>query len=118
MSDYMEDDLELKDLESYIGSEHYYKVLTALVTDGVNYIMKNGYSWFVTDALSVIKTKFKNEEFITVELKVGKEKKTADMIITNGNEKVLYKQHYDYTDAKRDLKLFYENNVLMLSGEY
>ena len=118
MSDNMNDDLELKDLNSYFGSEHYYKVLGALVTDGVNYIMKNGYSWFVMDALSIIKTKFKNEEFITVELKINKEKKTADMIITDGNNNELYKQHYEYTDAKRDLKLFYENNVFMLSNEY
>jgi len=114
----MKDDLELKDLDSYIGSEHYYKVLTALVTDGVNYIMKNGYSWFVTDALIIIKTILKNEEFMTVDLKLNERKKTAYMIITNGNKRLLYKKHYFYTSAKRDLKLFYENNVLMLSGEY
>lgn len=40
------------------------------------------------------------------------------MEITDGNDNVLYRQNYDYTDAKRDLTLFYADNVLMLSGEY
>jgi len=117
----MNDDLELKDLDSYTGSANSYKIgrlILASVTDGVSYIMKNGYSWFVTDALSVIEIKFRNEEFITVELKINKEKKTADMIITGDNNNEVYKQHYKYTDAKRDLKLFYRNNLLMLSSEY
>jgi len=111
-------DLELKELDQFIGSEHYYRVLNSLITDGINYIMQNGYAWLVTDALSVIKTKLRNEEFLSVKLQVDKENNTADMIITDGNTNILYKQHYEYTDAKRDLTLFFENNTLMLNSEY
>jgi len=113
-----DEDLELKGLGSFTGTEHYYKVMGALVTDGVKYIMDNGYSWFVTDALAVIKTKFKNEEFLTIKLQVNKEKQNAIMLITDGNNNVLYKQDYKYTDAKVDLTLFFTDNVLLLSGEY
>jgi len=112
------EDLELKYLDQFIGSEHYYKLMNTLITDGVNYIMRNGYAWLITDALIVIKTKLINEEFLSIKLQVNKEKNTAIMLITDGNNRVLYKQYYNYTDAKRDLTLFFENNTLMLNSEY
>jgi len=112
------EDLELKYLDQFIGSERYYRVMNTIITDGVNYIMQNGYSWLITDALIVIKTKLINEEFLSIKLQVNKEKNTAIMLITDGNNRVLYKQYYNYTDAKRDLTLFFENNTLMLNSEY
>ena len=112
------EDLELKGLDYFIGSEHYYKLMNTLITDGIKYIMNNGYSWLITDALIVIKTKLINEEFLSIKLQVNKEKNTAIMLITDGNNRVLHKQYYNYTDAKRDLTLFFENNTLMLNSEY
>ena len=112
----MIDDLELKELEQFIGTEAYYNVMSVNVTDGVAYIMNNGYSWFVTDAIDVIITKLKDEEFLSINLKLDGDK--ADMLITDGNEKELYSQHYEWTNIKRNIKLFYTNKVLMLTGEY
>lgn len=114
------DDLYLKALGQFIGSQQYYNVLGANVTDGVKYIMENGYSWFVTDALAVIKftPNLRKEPFLTVELKRAEEGNEADLIITDGNEKTLYTQHYDFTDAKRDLMLYCENGVLLLNSEH
>ena len=112
------EDLELRDLDNYIGSEKLYRVMGANVTDGVIYVMNNGYSWFVTDAISLIKTKLKNEEFLTAELHLNKENNTADMVITDGDNHILYRQRYKWTDAKRDLKLYYTDGVLMLNNEY
>lgn len=113
------DDLELKALAGFIGTARYYRVFGALVTDGVKYLMHNGYSWFVTDAIAVLKfkPKLKAESFLTVELHLAEDSE-ADLIITDGNENTLYRQHYDFTDAKRDLKLYFSNNVLMLASEY
>jgi len=111
------DDLELKNLGQYYGTQGYVKVLGVNVTDGIGYIMNNGYSWFVTDMIVVLKMKI-NEPFCSVKLKVDKEKKKAVATIDDGNGKILHSQKYDYTDAKRDLHLFFTNNVLMLSGEY
>jgi hypothetical protein len=116
-------DLELRHLEQFNGTDIYYRHMGILLTDGVRYLMENGYSWFVTDAIITIKLHPKirrylqEEDFLTIELKLTSEYE-ADMIITDGNDNELYRQHYDLTDAKRELKLFYTGNVLMLAQEY
>lgn len=40
------------------------------------------------------------------------------MIITDGNGNKLYSQHYAFTNAKRELKLYFMNDVVMLPTEY
>lgn len=110
-------ELELEQLEQYRGTEKYIGVLGANVTDGVAYVMESGYSWFVTDFLAVRKTgKMLGQEFLAVKLVVDGSK--AKMVVTDGNEKVLYTQKYDYTDAKRNITLYFTDNVLLLEGEY
>ena len=111
-----ETDLYLRDINSYTGSEKWYNVMGIYVTDGVKYIMENGYSWFVTDAIAVIRAKLKKEDFLAIKLIV--KNGGAMMEITDGNGHVFYRQEYKWSDAKRDLTLFYADNVLMLSGEY
>jgi len=108
-------DKELKELHIFNGTEKYYDILNAKCTDGIKYLMENGYSWFVTDALVILKNKIK-EPFCTVKLEV--EEEMAMMIITDGDTKELYKQEYKWTDAKRNVKCFFTDNVFMLSGEY
>jgi hypothetical protein len=49
---------------------------------------------------------------------VDLESSQADVIITDGNDKEFYQQHYEYTDAKRDLTLFFEEGVLLLASEH
>jgi len=114
-------DLSLRDLNRFYGSEYYHTLnifgVSFNLTDGAKYVYENGYAWFIKDALIYTFMKLKNEEFLTIELKLG-ENKTAEMIITDGNEKVLYTQKYGYTDAKRSFKMFFTDNVLMLAGEY
>ncbi len=111
-------DLDLKDLDSYHGTERYYKgFMGVLYTDGVYYISENGYSWFVTDAIAEIKTRLSKEGFLSITLNVNKDK-TALLRISDGNNKILYSQTYKYTDARKNLNLFYADNVLMLSSEY
>lgn len=114
-------DLELKGLGGFIGTQQYFKVLGALITEGVKYIMDNGYAWFVTDSLAVIKAhpdkRLRAEPFLVVRLKKTAENE-ADLIIDDGNDNVLYTQHYDFTDAKREPKLYFADNVLMLASEY
>lgn len=112
----MEKDLELQELGQFHGTEHYYKdMFDVLLTDGVKYIMENGYSWFVTDQI-VNLMRFK-DGFYSVKLKLLSNSK-AEAIITDGNNNILNVQKYEYTDAKRELNLFFYDNVLMLSGEY
>lgn len=111
-------DLELKALGQFIGTEKYYNVLGVRVTDGVKYAMDNGYAWFITDALAVIicTPRLRKDTFLAVKLKQkGNE---ANLTIEDGNGKVFYRQHYGFTDAKRDLTLFYEDGVLLLNSEH
>ena len=112
-------DLALKALGHFIGTKHYYSVFGVNVTDGVKYVMDNGYSWFVTDAIAVLrfKPRLRREAFLTVQLQLTEDHE-ADMVITDGNENKLYTQHYEFTDAKRDLTLYFIDNVLLLNSEY
>jgi len=114
----MTEDTQLKEIGYYTGTMQYHNVMGFNVTDGIGYVMENGYSWFITDVLAIIKTDatIRNEEFLSVKLKLDGDK--GQMIIDDGNGNVLYKQDYEYTDAKKELKLFFTNGVLMLAGEY
>jgi len=119
-----QEDLSLKNLYHYTGTEQYHKISLfdfANLTDGIMYIMQNGYTCFVTDFLSLIATNHENlrkQEFLSISLEVNKSLSCAVMRVTDGNERTLYLQQYGYTNAKTDLKLFYTDQVLMLSGEY
>ena len=110
-------DLELKQINQYYGTENYYNVMGVNATDGIAYIMENGYSWVVTDAVVICKMKLKNEPFISIKLKL-KEDNKAEIVYTDGNDKILYTQKYDYTNVKKELNIFVTDNVIMLSGEY
>lgn len=117
----MEMDLELKKLDFFYGSENYYRCMGVLITDGVKYVFKNGYAWFVIDAILKIKfdKKLRKEDFISIKLEIPEEGK-AVVIFKNADGKVIEKEEYKYSDAKREFKMYYDraSNVLMLSGEY
>lgn len=106
------------ELNQFIGTEHYYDMgiyKKTKATDGVVYLMNSGYSWFVTDSLSVIETE-NYDEFLVVTLKVKNSK--AVMTITDGNGKTYWSQKYGYTDSDDgELMLFWENGVIMLTSE-
>jgi hypothetical protein len=89
------------------------------VTDGVAYIMRNGYTWFVTDAIALIRMSkdFKDQPFICIKLKMTNPKECV-VEYTDGDGNILHKNVIEYTTAQRELTLFYTNEVLLLSGEY
>ena len=124
-------DLDLHSLGQFIGTSEYHALPAFLkglvVTDGVKYIMNNGYSWFVTDAASVIARPttplanyLKHDKFLSIKLYLQRkpDPREAEMVIDDGNGHVLYRQNYKMTDAKRELTLFYENGVLLLASEH
>lgn len=108
------------DLGNFYGSENFYKfpLTPGLVfTDGCHFLMANGASWCVTDALVICKMEKKvaKEEFVSIKFTVKDGKAAA--IYDDGNGNVLFKQEYDGTDLPCDLLFFYENNTLMLASE-
>lgn len=113
-------DLTCPEINQFTGTEHYYREFGGLVTDGVRYVMTCGYAWLVTDSLCVIacKPKVRKQPFLVVKLTLNKKKPNeATLTIDDGNDNILHRQCYKYTDAKIDLKLYFENGVLMLSSE-
>jgi hypothetical protein len=114
-------DKELKNLGQFYGTNEYHRISlfsNIIGTDGIKYLMDNGYSWAVTDAVVIVDKVLKNKDWVTIELKVNKEKENADIIYSDGNGNELYKQHYKWTDVKRDVKMFAVGDTLMLTGEY
>ena len=114
------EDLELKDMGYFTGTEAYHNIwLNVLGTDGIAYVMKNGYSWAVTDACAVLRKeeKVRNEEFVAVKLQLPGDG-TAKMVYENGDEKVLFTQKYGFTSARREFIMYYTDGILLLSGEY
>lgn len=112
--------LNLDDLSHFTGTIQYYNVMGFNVTDGINYIMECGYSWFITDFLSLIATNhkgLKSQEFLSINLKLLENKK-AKMRVTDGNNNILYEQKYEYTNALKELNLYFTNKVLLLAQEY
>jgi hypothetical protein len=118
LSKQRKEDLELTQLGQFYGTTQYYNVMGTRVTDGVNYVMDNGYSWLVTDALAVLRThpKVRGQEFVVVKM-VNEANGGCSVRYEDGNGNVLYKQKYDITDAKVDVKMYFENGVLLLPRE-
>jgi hypothetical protein len=115
-------DLDLKEIDRFYGTMQYYDVMGVNVTDGIRYVMDNGYSWLVTDAIAVFKAckEVMGEEFVSVELKVGREGAPAVVVYSDGNKRTLYEQAYRWTDARVGVKFWYDrlSNVICLPSEY
>jgi len=127
MSELKEVDKDLKDLDSYTGTQSYYWMHKRRVTDGIRYLMENGYHWFVSDALinCIHHDKLKNQHFVTIKLKRTDIRESkggvwcqAEVEFSDGDGKILLVQKYPICDARRDLTLFYIDDVLLLAGEY
>lgn len=113
-------DLELKGLGNFCGSEHYYRLMGGInATDGVRYVMENGYSWLVSDAAVILRMepRVRGQDFVVVRLKLIPEG-GAKVVYEDGNDNILYEQKYEWTDAKRELVLYFADNVVMLANEY
>jgi len=112
-------DLELRRIGYFSGTEQYHRLpfFETVATDGVIYLVDNGYSWFVTDAVAVAEAKFKDMPFLHITLKLLGDDK-GQMVITDGDKNILYSQKYGYTDAKRELSFYIVDRVALLPSEY
>ena len=113
---------KLTDLDQFTGTEQYYfKPLFRAIkyTDGVKYLAeKYGAYWFLDIAFSHAISFLKKEEFMTAELTVNDDD-SADFILTDGNDNVLARQSFAWTDfPAREIKLFIEHGVALLPSEH
>lgn len=110
----------LQNLPQFTGTESYTKYQGGLLlTDGVVYLAKNADCFWFLDIIWSVQhlPAIRREEFQSWTLTVKDDK--AEAVCTDGNKKVLYKQKITFTDFPLDeVKLFVQNNVIMLTSEY
>ena len=107
-------DLELRNLDKFSDGWYVYDITEFndggrnKISEGVKYIMKNGYTWLVKDALAVIEQRLK-KPVVVVKLKLNKD---GSAVVTYKDLKghLLYRQKYRWTDAKREVELIYNAN--------
>ena len=118
----------LEGLQHFHGSETIFQIpLTRTrYTNGIKYLasVADCY-WLITDASVIAKNLMDKSYFITIDFKrlsleeqdaMGHE---AVIIYSDGNDNVLEKQKYNFTDFPLDeLRLFFVDNTLMLPNEY
>lgn len=109
------------ELAQFSGSENYYKnFLGLLITDGVKYFGEKAQAnWAISDIACILKMhkKVKAQEFVSV--KITSKSKKATIKYEDGNNNILYKQHYTYTDLPTgEYTLYYANGTLCLQSEY
>ena len=113
-------DKNIKELKQFSGTERYHLgYMNIHYTDGVAFFLNNIAGWIITDASVILKMKKEvmKEDFVNVKVIIKDQK--AVIIYTDGNEKELFKQSYNWTDLNDNVfNFYYTNNVLMLPSEY
>ena len=100
-------------------TEYNYGLSYASVTPGVKNLIDQGYHWFISDMDIASEFECKGEEFLVFKLITDLKKQTAVAYIEDGNENVLYKQKYYYTDSKmKEVKVWKTGKVILLPEEY
>lgn len=111
------------ELAQCIGTEQYWRmpVPKLIYTDGVKlFAEKAGAYWLLVDIGLFLKDRveLRNQYFLNITLEV-KEDNKAELVFDDGNDNVLYKTHYGFTDCPvGKWQFFYCSNVLMLPSEY
>lgn len=109
-----------EDLQQFIGTTMYHRltILPLNCTDGVAFFAQKAEAYWLIDEIALAHhfRDLKNEQFIVI--KVDAKDNKADVEYSDGNENVLHKEHYDFTDLDGSYKFYLTNNVLMLPNEY
>ena len=118
----------LEGLQHFHGSETIFQIpLTRTrYTNGIKYLANAAECfWLITDTSIIAKSLMDKSYFITIDFKrlsieeqdaMGHE---AVIIYSDGNDTVLEKHKYNFTDFPLDkLRLFFVDNTLMLPNEY
>ena len=110
-------------LGQFTGTEHWCRhplYRAFCYTDGVKYLAETaGAYWLIDDILACqLDARVKNEPFQFWTLTVH-DNHGAVLTCTDGNDKLVYRQDYGFTDFPLQAqKLYLTNNVLLLPSEY
>jgi hypothetical protein len=112
------------DLRQFTGSENWYRHginRNVLFTDGAKYVADEAGAYWLLDAIAICQRHEKSvsaEEFQVWKLKVNADRR-ARLVCDDGNDKIVYTQHIEFTDFPLDeITLYFTNNVIHLPSEY
>ena len=109
----------LSTLPQFTGTESYSRFGPSLLTDGVAWLINATECFWLIDIINSVQilVKVRAEYFQTFELQVKNNK--AKVIVTDGNNNILYKQSISYTDFPLDnITLWRVDGVIILKSEY
>jgi len=117
--------LRAEDLTNFYGSETWFRhglFRQYLYTEGVQYVAEQGEAYWLLDKIFACHAGVEalaHEDFCVWDLKRNDEGQGAKLICTDGNETALYSEAILFTDFPlKSIRLFCQNNVLMLPSEY
>ena len=112
---------EIQDsLGIFTGTEHYYKHLGIMITDGVKYLAESCEAWWLVDLVASYQfsPEVKDEKFQVYRLKVNPDK-SAIVEISDGNNHILMIQEIEYTDFPLDkIEIWCIDKICLLPSEY
>ena len=106
-------------LEQFWGTENYFTnpLVKYKYTDGVKYFAEHAGAYWLLQEINGLYVKLGIPPFLNIVVKSNKKK--ADIIVDNGNNKVLIKKHIGFTDLPEgEWQFFLTDNVLMIPSEY
>ena len=106
-------------LAHFSGSEEFHRVGNSLITEGVHYLSETCGSYWLIDIINSIQwmPKLRAEGFQVFNLTVFNN--TATVVVSDGNQSLLYFQKIDHTDFPLErITLWRVNDTVMLTSEY
>jgi Family of unknown function (DUF6876) len=117
----------LENLGQFCGTTGWYKLggvfRNWVLTDGTQYLAETYKAFWLMDAIASYYSKLHKHPFQVWTLKVDKEKGSAVLSASNGNNKSLARQEIAYTNFPDDITLYAADNgegywVILLTSEY
>ncbi len=116
--------LHKNDLAHFTGSEHWYRhalVRKVVYTDGAKYVADTGGAYWLIDEIAFAQSvpAVAAEEFQVWKLSVDLAAMTAVLTCDDGNDRVVFTKHIEFTDFPlAEISLYFIDNTILLTGEY
>lgn len=113
----------INSLPHFTGSQEYFEhrffTIKMLLTEGANFVRKEGKAYWLFDMICSFQPSLRKEEFQTWTLKYLGENKGWKMTGTDGNKRILVEQEFEFSDFPlEDFTLWVEGNVILLPSEH
>ena len=108
-----------EDLRQFTGTDNWYKhwMGRILYTDGVKHFAEMAGAYWFIDVVGSVWNIISAEEFVSIKMMVKEGK--ANVVMDDGDGKVIYTQVIEFTDCPEgNWQFFLEGNVLLVPSEH